>query len=88
MPGEVGAAAHAAWPTVVLGVGRHRAEAHRLAFRLIHIAVRSEYPKMRLLVGLRPEVRSRDPGGAPGAVVADDFHRIRIAHHLDFRIEE
>lgn len=94
MPGEVGAAAHAAWPTAVLGVCRHCAGAHRLAFRLVHITVRNESPKMRLpgvVVRPRPAgicVAVIPAGRQVYAVVADDLHKIRIAHHVAFRIEE
>ncbi len=93
MPGGVGVETYAAWPTAVLGLYRHCAEAHRLAFRLIQITERNKYPKMRLLGVFRPRPAGRGVAVIPTdrqvyAVVADEFHEIRIAHHLDFRIEQ
>lgn len=93
MPGGVGVETYAAWPTAFLCLYRHCAEAHRLALRLIQITVRNEYPKMRLLGVLRPRPARRGVAVIPAdrqvyAIVADEFHKIRIAHHLDFRIEQ
>lgn len=42
---------------------------------------------MRPPVGLRP-VRKTPAERQLYAVAADDFHRIRITHHSDFRIEK
>lgn len=93
MSGRVGIDTYATWPTAVLGVYRHCAETHRFAFRLVQIIVRDEYPKMRLLGVLRPRPARWGVAMVPTdrqvyAVVADEFHEIRIAHALDFRIEE
>jgi hypothetical protein len=55
--------------------------------------VRDEYPKMRLLGVVWPRPAGRGVAVVPAdcqvhAVVADEFHKVRIAHHLDFRIEQ
>ncbi|MET7491737.1 hypothetical protein [Streptomyces sp900116325] len=50
--------------------------------------MRSEHPKVCLPVGLLPEVRKDPAERQLYAVAADDFHRIRITHRSDFRIEK
>jgi hypothetical protein len=55
--------------------------------------VRNEYPKMRLLGVLGPGPAGRGVAVIPAerqvyAVVTDEFHKIRIAHHLDFCVEQ